>query len=67
MDVIFILIGASILLAGGFLVAFIISSRRGQFNDTYTPSVRMLFDEGTSETDNKKNNDKVYGDRLNGN
>lgn len=45
MSVIIILIAASILIAGGFLVAFLWSVRNGQYDDDYTPSVRMLFDD----------------------
>jgi cbb3-type cytochrome oxidase maturation protein len=45
MSVLIILIGASILVAGGFLAAFIWSVKKGQFDDDYTPSVRMLFDD----------------------
>ena len=51
MSVIFILIGASLLVACGFLIAFIRASRAGQFEDSYTPSVRMLFDD---ELESKK-------------
>lgn len=47
MSVIIILIAASILIAGGFLVAFLWSVRNGQYDDDYTPSVRMLFDDAT--------------------
>jgi cbb3-type cytochrome oxidase maturation protein len=45
MSVLVILIGVSILVAVGFLVAFIWSVNNGQYDDDYTPSVRMLFDE----------------------
>lgn len=45
MSVLFILIGASVLVAGGFLMAFISSVRSGQYDDNYTPSVRMLFEQ----------------------
>ncbi|HVZ56109.1 MAG TPA: cbb3-type cytochrome oxidase assembly protein CcoS [Chitinophagaceae bacterium] len=45
MSVLVILISVSILVAGGFLVAFLWSVRKGQFDDDYTPSVRMLFDD----------------------
>ena len=45
MSVLIILIGVSILVAGGFLIAFIWSVKNGQFDDDYTPSVRMLFDD----------------------
>ena len=44
MSVLVILIAASILIAGGFLAAFLWSVRNGQFDDDYTPSVRILFD-----------------------
>jgi len=43
----FILIGISILVAGGFLLAFLWSVGNGQYDDDYTPSVRMLFDQET--------------------
>ena len=49
MKVIFILIGFSLLVAGGFLAAFFWAVRNGQFDDTYTPSVRILFDENENE------------------
>ena len=45
MSAIFILIAASITIASGFLVAFIWSVKDGQYEDDYTPSVRMLFDD----------------------
>jgi cbb3-type cytochrome oxidase maturation protein len=45
MEVIFILLGAALLVAGGFLVAFIFTVRSGQYDDLYTPSVRMLQDD----------------------
>jgi cbb3-type cytochrome oxidase maturation protein len=45
MSVVFVLVFAAILLAGGFLVAFIWSVKSGQYDDTYTPSVRILFDD----------------------
>lgn len=45
MSVIFILIAISLLVATGFLIAFIWSIKNGQYEDDYTPSVRMLFDD----------------------
>ncbi len=42
------------LVATGFLIAFLWSVKSGQFDDDYTPSVRMLFD-GKPETENKDN------------
>ncbi|MBS1754514.1 MAG: cbb3-type cytochrome oxidase assembly protein CcoS [Ferruginibacter sp.] len=45
MSAFFILIGFSILVAAVFLAAFLWSVKKGQFDDDYTPSIRMLFDE----------------------
>ena len=45
MSVLFILIIISLIVAGGFLLAFIWSVKNGQYEDDYTPSVRMLFDD----------------------
>ncbi len=45
MSAIFVLIGFSILVAAGFLIAFIWSVKSGQYEDDYTPSVRILFDD----------------------
>jgi cbb3-type cytochrome oxidase maturation protein len=39
------MIAASIFISGGFLIAFLWSVKNGQFDDDYTPSVRMLFDD----------------------
>lgn len=48
MSVVFILVFVAIAMAGGFLVAFIWSVKNGQYDDTYTPSVRILFDDQPS-------------------
>jgi len=45
MSVVFVLVFAAIIMAGAFLVAFIWSVKNGQYEDTYTPSVRILFDD----------------------
>ena len=45
MNMIYMLIGISIILALIFLAAFFWASKTGQNDDTYTPSVRMLFDD----------------------
>jgi cbb3-type cytochrome oxidase maturation protein len=45
MSVIYLLISISIVVAVGFLVAFIKAVKSGQYDDDYTPSVRMLFDD----------------------
>ena len=45
MSVVFVLVFVAIIMAGAFLIAFIWSVKNGQYEDTYTPSVRMLFDD----------------------
>ena len=54
MDALIILIGTSIMVAVGFLMAFIWSVKNGQYDDDYTPSVRILFDDELIKTTNKK-------------
>ena len=45
MTIILLLIGISLILALGFLFAFFWAVKDGQYDDEYTPSVRILFDE----------------------
>ena len=45
MTILFLLIGISLTVALGFLGAFLWAARSGQFDDTYTPGVRVLFEE----------------------
>lgn len=45
MIIIVLLISISLAIAIFFLIAFIWSYKAGQFDDTYGPSVRMLFDD----------------------
>ncbi|MDD3003827.1 cbb3-type cytochrome oxidase assembly protein CcoS [Flavobacterium sp.] len=45
MSVIYLLISVSILVAIVFFIAFVTAVRKGQYDDDYTPSVRMLFDD----------------------
>ncbi|MFN3999228.1 cbb3-type cytochrome oxidase assembly protein CcoS [Algoriphagus sp.] len=44
MEVIFILIAVSLILAVTFLFLFFRAMKGGQFDDSYTPSVRILFE-----------------------
>jgi len=54
MSVILILIIASVLMATLFLLGFIWSVRSGQYEDTTTPSLRVLMDgEGDSRAPDK--------------
>jgi cbb3-type cytochrome oxidase maturation protein len=45
MIVIFLLLPLSTVLAAGFLAAFIWAVRSGQYEDTCTPSLRLLLEE----------------------
>jgi len=49
MLIIILLVSASFIVALGFLIAFIWAVRSGQFEDKFTPSVRMLFDDSKSQ------------------
>jgi len=54
--VIVLLIGISLLVALGFLVAFLIAVKKGQYKDTHTPAIRVLFDHETEIENKEKNN-----------
>ncbi len=58
MSVIYLLITISIIIAIVFFTAFIRAVRSGQYDDRYTPSVRMLFDDEltTTKTEQTKEN-----------
>jgi cbb3-type cytochrome oxidase maturation protein len=49
MGIIVLLIGISITIAIIFLLIFLWNMKSGQYEDTYTPSVRMLFDDKTKK------------------
>ena len=63
MSVIYVLLAISISVAVFFFIAFIVSVKSGQYDDSYTPSVRMLFeDELVKEkdtTNNEVNKEKI--------
>ena len=53
MSVILVLVAFSVVLAGSFLAAFFWSVRNGQYDDTYSSSVRILFDDDKPEDKNE--------------
>ena len=55
MSVIYLLISISIIVAVCFFVAFIWAVKNGQYDDDYTPSVRMLFDDELVKKETNKN------------
>ncbi len=65
MSVIIILVLIGVVVAGGFLVAFIWAVKSGQYDDIQSPAVRILYDnkefsenvtESTTEEDKIDNN-----------
>lgn len=50
MTIIIILISISLTIALLFLGLFLWNMKSGQYEDTYTPSVRMLFEDKATET-----------------
>lgn len=57
MSVMYMLIVLSIILASAFVLAFVWAIRSGQYDDKYTPSVRMLFDDHPAPDGDKNNRD----------
>ncbi|WP_295179740.1 cbb3-type cytochrome oxidase assembly protein CcoS [uncultured Christiangramia sp.] len=55
MSIIYMLLAISVVVAIIFFVAFIVSVRKGQYDDVYTPSVRMLFDDELVKSPKKEN------------
>ena len=58
MNVIFVLIAFSSFVAIIFLAAYIWSVKTGQYDDNYTPSVRVLFDNEVRKNDQEKTKDE---------
>jgi cbb3-type cytochrome oxidase maturation protein len=58
MSVIFLLISVSLLVAIGFLIAFLWAVKSGQYDDKFTPSIRMLIDDNRKSKVNSKTKDK---------
>lgn len=64
MSVIYLLISISIIVAVAFLYAFLRAVNTGQYDDDYTPSVRMLFDdELIKEIPKKENPTRAKGEK----
>lgn len=57
MNMIYMLIGISILLALIFLAAFFWACKSGQHDDTYTPGLRILFDDEVKPSNKKSDED----------
>ena len=58
MSVIYVLLAISITVAIVFFIAFVFSVKSGQYDDTYTPSVRMLFEDEVVKDKDTLNSNK---------
>ncbi len=58
MNIIFLLLSISIVIALLFLIGFIWSVRSGQYDDSYTPAVRILFDDPPQTVDSQSSIDQ---------
>lgn len=59
MGVIYILITISIVVAIVFFIAFVMAVKNGQYDDSYTPSIRMLFDDELVKKETKSTKPKT--------
>ena len=64
MSVIVLLIVAGGIVAAGFLAAFVWAVRTGQFDDTSTPAVRVLFDESRPSVSSTRSDRRVVRSRA---
>lgn len=58
MSVIYILLIVSFIVGVAFFVVFVAAVRSGQYDDSYTPSVRMLFEDELVKTQTEKSTNK---------
>ncbi len=59
MSVIYLLISISIVVAVSFFLAFVKAVKSGQYDDDYTPSVRILFDNELKKNKTEQNNTNI--------
>lgn len=63
MGMIYIMLIVSLVIALFFLISFFWATKSGQFDDDYTPSVRILFDDES----NPKSNNQTENNQTDGN
>jgi cbb3-type cytochrome oxidase maturation protein len=63
MDIIYLMIGGSLLIALIFLGAFIWAAKSGQFEEDFAPAVRILFDDPEPKKEEKKEKTESDGNR----
>jgi cbb3-type cytochrome oxidase maturation protein len=54
MSVIYILLTVSVIVGLAFFIIFLVAVKSGQYDDSYTPSVRMLFEDELVKTKNEQ-------------
>jgi cbb3-type cytochrome oxidase maturation protein len=54
MSVIYILLTVSVIVGVAFFFIFIAAVKSGQYDDSYTPSVRMLFEDELIKSKNEQ-------------
>jgi len=59
MNIIYMLLAISVFVALVFFTIFILSVKNGQYDDMYTPSVRMLFEDEILKDKSKISNKKT--------
>ena len=65
MSIIYMLLTISVVVAIGFFIFFIISVRKGQYDDVYTPSVRMLFEDEVIQEKEESEQSKITNTKKN--
>ena len=56
MGMIYIMLIVSLIVALFFLISFFWATKTGKFDDDYTPSVRILFEDEINQESNQKTN-----------
>ncbi|WP_439152668.1 cbb3-type cytochrome oxidase assembly protein CcoS [Winogradskyella sp.] len=54
MSVIYIVLTVSVIVGIAFFIIFLMAVKSGQYDDSYTPSVRMLFEDELVKEQNKE-------------
>ena len=54
MSVIYIVLTVSVIVGVGFFIVFLLAVKSGQYDDSYTPSVRMLFEDELVKKESKQ-------------
>lgn len=65
MEVVYITIGVSVIIAIIFFGIFLMNVKKGQYDDTYTPSVRMLFEDEEKVNKKTKNKETINKETIN--